>query len=81
MNNKNSKISINDEIAKSSKENLENIKEDIILDSKKLEIDSFFKKNFGSRETLFYIALPSFKKIIKDEIDKKLISLYRNSWY
>ena len=76
MNNKNSKISINDEIAKSSKENLENIKEDIILDSKKLEIDSFFKKNFGSRETLFYIALPSFKKIIKDEIDKKLISLY-----
>ena len=60
----------------SSKELLESIKQDIIIDSQKLENNSFFQKNFGNRETLFYIVLPSFKKILKDEIDKKLISLY-----
>ena len=69
-------IEINDELLNSSKENLENIKQDIILDSQKLENNLFFQKHFGNRETLFYIALPSFKKIIKDDIDKKLISLY-----
>ena len=60
----------------SSTEKLDNIRQDIIIDSKKLENDSFFQKNFGNRETLFYIVLPSFKKLLKDEVDKKLISLY-----
>ena len=69
-------IEINDELLNSSKEKLENIKQDIILDSQKLENNLFFQKHFGNRETLFYIALPSFKKIIKDDTDKKLISLY-----
>ena len=36
----------------SSKELLESIKQDIIIDSQKLENNSFFQKNFGNRETL-----------------------------
>ena len=76
MNNNISRISINANDPNSSKEKLESIKQDIILDSKNLENDSFFQKKFGNRETLFYIALPSFKKSLKDETDKKLISLY-----
>ena len=71
-----SKNYINNNEVISSNEKLDNIRQDIIIDSKKLENDSFFQKNFGNRETLFYIVLPSFKKILKDEVDKKLISLY-----
>ena len=76
MNNDISNKSKNDNDLNSSKDNLENIKQDIISDSKKLENDSFFQKNFGSLETIFYIALPSFRKLLKDELDKKIISLY-----
>lgn len=76
MNNNISIRSLNSNESNISKENFENIKQNIILDSKNLENDSFFQKKFGNRETLFYIALPSFKKILKNEIDKKLISLY-----
>ena len=71
-----SKNYINNNEVISSNEKLDNIRQDIIIDSKKLENDSFFQKNFGNRETLFYIVLPSFKKLLKDEVDKKLISLY-----
>ena len=76
MNNNISRISIDANDPNSSQEKLESIRQDIILDSKNLENDSFFQKKFGNRETLFYIALPSFKKSLKDETDKKLISLY-----
>ena len=76
MNNNISKKTINANDSNSSKEQYENIKQDIIINSKQLEMDSFFKKKYGDRETLFYVALPSFKKLLKDDIDKKLISLY-----
>ena len=76
MNNDISNIPKNDREFSSSKDNLEIIKQDIISDSKKLENDSFFHKKFGSLDTIFYIALPSFKKLLKDELDKKIISLY-----
>ena len=76
MNNNIEKIFANSNVFDTPTESLENIRQDIIVDSKKLENDLFFQKNFGSQETLFYIALPSFQKTLKNEIDKKLISLY-----
>ena len=65
MNDNIRRISIGENALDTQSENLENIRQDIILASKILENDSFFQKNFGSKETLFYIALPSFQKNIK----------------
>lgn len=77
MNNNISKISINDSQSNNtSKEKIESIKQKIIINSRQLENDSFFKKNIGNRETLFYVALSSFKSLAKNETDIKLISLY-----
>ena len=76
MNNNISKISINDSKSDASKEKIESIKQKIIINSRQLENDSFFKKNFGNRETLFYVSLSSFKSLTKNETDIKLISLY-----
>ena len=76
MNNNIEKIYPNSNVFDTPTESLENIRQDIIVDFKKFENDLFFQKNFGSQETLFYIALPSFQKTLKNEIDKKLISLY-----
>ena len=76
MNYNNSKIRINDINSDHSEEKIENIKEKILLNPEQLENDSFFKKNIGSIEALFYVALPSFKSLLKNEVDKKIISLY-----
>ena len=78
MNNNNSKLISNDKLTNVSKEKFENIKQIIIYYSKRLDNELFFQKNYGDRETLFYVSLSSFKKPLeqKDESDNKLISLY-----
>lgn len=79
-NNNNSKISTNANIVNSSNDKIESIKQNIIYNSKQLEKELFFQKNYGDRETLFYVSLPSFKKSLeqKNETDNKIISLYLN---
>lgn len=79
-NNNNSKISTNANILNSSNDKIESIKQNIIYNSKQLEKELFFQKNYGDRETLFYVSLPSFKKSLeqKNETDNKIISLYLN---
>ena len=79
-NNNNSKISTNANILNSSNDKIESIKQNIIYNSKQLEKELFFQKNYGDRETLFYLSLPSFKKSLeqKNETDNKIISLYLN---
>ena len=79
-NNNNSKISTNANIKNSSNDKIESMKQNIIYNSKQLEKELFFQKNYGDRETLFYVSLPSFKKPLeqKNETDNKIISLYLN---
>ena len=67
---------MNDSILNHSEEKIESIKQKILLNPEQLENDSFFKKNIGSIEALFYVALPSFQSLLKNEVDKKIISLY-----
>ena len=47
-----------------------------IINSFKLSEEAFLKKYFCDRETLFTICRPSFKKLLREKADIKLISLY-----